>query len=173
MTASKLTIAITLSGILFFGVVAWMSTLRQQLVIPGKTNALYSLETARTKKRVTEIINYWKVSGKKDIAWKFNTIDLLLIAGYTPFFFFGIRRLVQLFPEYDKAAAFLMRLSIVAGLLDAIEGIIIYIWLSGAIDSVTPFIISITSFSKFLIAIPLFFLILVGFLTALIQKRFH
>jgi len=172
MKASKFGPAIIVSIIIFFGVVAWMSTMRHELVIPGKTNALYSLESAWSQQRVTEVINYWVEAGKKATAWKLNSIDFLLVLGYCPFLFFSIRFLARLFPSfYQNKLNVLTVLIILAGIFDIMEGIATYIWLNGTIDTISPFIIGITAFTKFLIIVPMTLLVFGGFLAALFRRR--
>ena len=172
MKSNKFGPAIIVSLIIFFGVVGWMSTMRHELVIPGKTNALYSLESAWSKQRVTEVISYWETAGKKATAWKLNSIDFLLVLGYCPFLFFGIRFLARLFPTfYGNKLKALSILIIVAGIFDLLEGLATYIWLDGNVDTITPRIIAITSFTKFLIIIPMTLLVFGGLLAALLQQR--
>jgi hypothetical protein len=88
MKSNKFGPAIIVSLIIFFGVVGWMSTMRHELVIPGKTNALYSLESAWSKQRVTEVISYWEAAGKKETAWKLNSIDFFIGFRILSFFIF-------------------------------------------------------------------------------------
>ncbi len=172
MKSNKFGAAIIISIIIFFGVVAWMSTMRYELVIPGKTNALYSLESAWSKQRVTEVISFWEVAGKKETAWKLNSIDFLLVLGYCPFLFFSIRQLARLFPSfYGNKVKVLSLLIILAGIFDLLEGLATYIWLNGTVDTISPRIIGITAFTKFLIIVPMTLLVFGGFLTALFQKR--
>ena len=149
-----------------------MSTMRHELVIPGKTNALYSLETSWTKQRVVEVISYWEDAGKKSVAWELNTIDFLLVLGYCPFFFFSVRRLAQLFPNlFGSAIKFLLGMSILPGILDIIEGAFIYVWLSGSVDAISPVVVGVVSFTKFLIALPMLLLVIGGFLAALFRRN--
>ena len=149
-----------------------MSTMRHELVIPGKTNALYSLESAWSKQRVNEVISYWEAAGKKETAWKLNSIDFLLVLGYCPFLFYSIRFLARLFPSfYGNKLNVLSVLIITAGIFDILEGLATYIWLDGTVDTISPFIIGITAFTKFLIIVPMTLLVFGGFLTALFQKR--
>jgi len=174
MKSNKFGPAIIVSIIIFFGVVAWMSTMRYELVIPGKTNALYSLESAWSKQRVTEVISYWEAAGKKETAWKLNSIDFLLVLGYCPFLFFSIRFLARLFPSfYENKLKVLSILIILAGIFDILEGVASYFWLNGTVDTISPFIIGITAFTKFLIIIPMTILVLAGFVTALFRRRIN
>ena len=151
-----------------------MSTMRHELVIPGKTNALYSLESAWSKQRVNEVISYWEVAGKKETAWKLNSIDFLLVLGYCPFLFFSIRFLYRLFPSfYGNKIKILSMLIILAGIFDILEGLASYIWLNGTVDTISPFIIGITAHAKFLIIVPITLLVFGGFLTALFRQRIN
>jgi len=149
-----------------------MATMRYELVISGKTNALYSLETSWTQQRVLEVISYWEDAGKKSVAWELNTIDFLLVLGYCPFFFFSIRRLAQLFPHFfGSSVKLLSTLAILVGILDIIEGAFIYVWLSGSVDTISPGIVGVVSFTKFLIALPMLLLVIGGFLAALFRRN--
>ena len=174
MKSNKFGPAIVVSLLIFFAVVAWMSTMRRELVIPEKTNALYSLESAWSKQRVNEVISYWEAAGKKEIAWKLNSIDFLLVLGYCPFLLFSIRFLARLFPTfYGNKLKVLSILIILAGIFDILEGIASYIWLNGTVDTISPFIIGITAHTKFLIIVPMTLLVFGGFLTALFRQRIN
>ncbi len=172
MKPPVLTTAILLSVIVFFSVAGWMSTMRSELVIPAcPTNALYSLESAWSKQRVEEVISCWKKEGKLDLAIRFNKIDLLLFIGYIPFLYFGLRRLALIFPNlFGKALKLLTLLTILTGIFEIMEGVAIYVWLSGHVDTITPIIIGITSFLKFVVVIPIALMVIGGFLFALIKK---
>ncbi|MFM9911049.1 MAG: hypothetical protein ACKVOW_17040 [Chitinophagaceae bacterium] len=172
MNDSKLPIAIFISFLLFMSAVVWMSTIRHELVIPDKKiNALYSLEIAGNKEQVVYIINTWSEAGKKEFAWKINYIEFLLIPGYTAFLFFGVRLLAIKWPNpFKKVLKFLIVMAILPGILDIIEGAGIFLWLSGTVDSITPVIVEIVSFLKFLVVIPMALLVIGGFLFAFLKK---
>lgn len=172
MKPSVLTTAILLSVIVFFSVAGWMSTMRSGLVIPAcDTNALYSLESAWSKQRVEEVISCWKKEGKLDLAIRFNKIDLLLFISYISFLCFSLYRLALIFPNlFGKALKLLIILTILTGVFEIIEGAGIHLWLSGHVDRISPIIIGITSFLKFLFVIPIALMVIGGFLFALIKK---
>ena len=176
MKSTTLTLLIILSLFIFLGAVAWMSTIRHHLVFPEKqVNALYSLEMAGSKDRVAYVITTWEQAGKKEVAWKLNMIDFLLIAGYSFFYFFSIRKLATVFPNrFGRWVRPLSVLAVLPGTLDVIEGIASNVWLSGSIDSYSPQIIFVFAFIKFLIAIPMAIFILGGFgILAFTGKRNH
>ena len=150
-----------------------MSTIRHHLVFPEKqVNALYSLEMAGSKDRVAYVITTWEQAGKKEVAWKLNMIDFLLIAGYSFFYFFSIRKLATVFPNrFGRWVRPLSVLAVLPGILDVIEGIASYAWLSGTIDSISPRLIFVFAITKFIIAGLMTTLILGGFVALIITRK--
>ena len=169
MNRKRLITYLVISLLILIGGSAWVISLRNGLVIPGKTNALYSLETAWTKERVSEVLSLWQ--DRLDLVWKLNTIDFIIPVAYTAFFYFSICLLAQVFPAlYGKNKKWWLIISFLPGVFDLIEGIAAYIWLSGHIDNILPWLVGLLSSIKFIIAIPLGLFIIISLIVATIKK---
>ena len=152
---------IVLSFLIAVGVVVWVARLRSELVIPGKTNALYSLETAWSKERVNEVLHYWE--GKHDYVWKLNTIDLILPLAYGSFLILSILYLSAWFPKlFGRHARLLIALALIAAVCDVLEGVATYAWLKGQVNDWSPRMVTIGSILKFIISLPLICLVIGG-----------
>lgn len=168
MNQTTLRVAVLFSFVLLVVSIIWMGAWRSRLVIPGKTNALYSLEITWSKQRVQEVLGYWqdRIADAKAL----NNVDFLLILGFGSFFYSSFLLLAIRFPTfYGQFIRVFLRLTLLAVLLDVLEGVAIHYWLRGHLDSVSPVLVSISAILKFLIVIPLALLIVLGYL-ALLQR---
>lgn len=170
MNPRTLRIALILSFLILVVSIVWMGMLRHHLVIPAKTNALYSLEITWTKSRVIEVVGYWQ--DRLDKANALNRADFLLIAGFCSFFSFSILWLAKSFPGFiGRIKKVLVSLVIVAAILDVLEGISIHYWLQGNMEVFSPLLITITAIIKFLIVIPIALIIVGSYLALFFKAR--
>jgi hypothetical protein len=171
MTPTKQVIALFLSFLVLLTGVACVMLWRGDLVIPGKTNALYSLETARTAERVREILALWQ--DRRHEACRLNTVDFLVPIGYTSAFLFIFLRFASIHPStfFKRNLRWLWSAAVIAGLCDIFEGVITYRWLNGNVDELSPKIVYATSLAKFCLAALLTIFVVIGVLGIVTKKR--
>lgn len=145
-----LTMILVISFFLTIVSVSWMAMARQPLVIPGKTRALFSLETAFSRERVQEVKLAW--SHQLAYAQKVNNIDFFFLVSYSLFFLFSVLWLYPLVNLVQFSARTLLSLVAIAFVFDVFEGIASHYWLMGIIDRITPPMVTITAIIKFVAA---------------------
>lgn len=148
--------------------ISWMTVARRPLVIPQKTNALFSLETAFTPQRVANVRETW--INQLSYAEYVNNVDFFFVCSYSLFFLLSVLFLRTRNPMIAAGARTLLALTLITFVLDIFEGVISHYWLKGWIDPVSPPLVAITAILKFVFAGALLVLLTIAYLQWMRRK---
>ncbi len=156
------TILLILSLLTTLFSLGWMGIARQPLVIPGKTNALLSLETAFTQQRVYLVREAW--SNQLAYAERVNNIDFLFVFSYTLFFLFSVFFLHSAVLLIRVIVRTLLAMILITFVFDIFEGVASHYWLLGEVDRITPPLVGCTAILKFVFAGVILLFLVAGYL---------
>jgi hypothetical protein len=116
-----------------FGFVIMLVIMRFQgsaLTTPVSPLAIINLEFADTPQRITDLLSHWDITVVKMNIW----LDFLFIASYVYFLFVMAERFSLKWPDghmMRQAGLFLSRVSIVAGMFDVVENLLMLQTIAG------------------------------------------